>query len=365
MLWLILSSLFVAVIGFACWVSLTRPVPIDFVSFWAAGRLAFSGDPAAAYDIAAHLAVEQTVVDVGGLIPFPYPPPFLLLVTPFGAMPYGVAFASWLAVTGVLYVLAARHFTSARIAIAQPAFVANGLIGQNGFLTSAIFLAGFKALATRPLLAGAILGCLVIKPQLGLMIPVALVASRNWAALGAALASAALLLLIAFVALGPTVYSGFMALPMEFARFLADGRWSWNEVASLFATARYFGLDQTTAGAIHAVVAAGAAVMVWRAWRSGSAGKEPLLAAATMLASPYLMTYDGVFLLLPFCWLLQGRSPYLAAVIWLLALLPVSGSFGLYQGPNTMWVAAILALIAISAERRGRSSFWTPEAGNR
>src|SRR5262249_912309 len=42
-----------------------HPVPVDFLSFWAAGRLALAGHAASAYDWVAHRAVELTGVDFG------------------------------------------------------------------------------------------------------------------------------------------------------------------------------------------------------------------------------------------------------------------------------------------------------------
>src|SRR4051812_38838111 len=62
----------------------------DFVSFWAAGRLAAEGQPAAAaYDPLRHGAVEHLAVRGAwpGYTPFPYPPSFLLICLPFGLLP--------------------------------------------------------------------------------------------------------------------------------------------------------------------------------------------------------------------------------------------------------------------------------------
>ena len=39
--------------------------------------------------------VEFTLVTLNGLLPFPYPPPFLLMVTPFSLLSYMWGFAAW------------------------------------------------------------------------------------------------------------------------------------------------------------------------------------------------------------------------------------------------------------------------------
>jgi hypothetical protein len=62
----------------AVWIVFKHPSPVDFISFWAAGRMG-----AGAYDIAAHHALEATVVSVKGAQPFPYPPPFIFVIGPF------------------------------------------------------------------------------------------------------------------------------------------------------------------------------------------------------------------------------------------------------------------------------------------
>ena len=49
----------------------SRHNPVDFLSYWAAGKLAFAGHAASAYDIHLHKAVEQTVAPITGLLPFP------------------------------------------------------------------------------------------------------------------------------------------------------------------------------------------------------------------------------------------------------------------------------------------------------
>lgn len=75
--------------------NLAKPYSIDFVSYWAAGVLALGGNPADAYDLALHRAVQMAAVPIDGLMPFPYPPFVLLLLLPFGLLPYALAAALW------------------------------------------------------------------------------------------------------------------------------------------------------------------------------------------------------------------------------------------------------------------------------
>jgi hypothetical protein len=342
---LLVAALFAGTIAAVCVIVWQQPKPIDFLSFWAAGKMAIGGNAPGIYDIAAHRAVERSVTGVGTL-PFPYPPPFALIVAPFALMPFGAAFTGWLLVTGALYVTAARGWMRRRLALAQPAALINGFVGQSAFLTSGLIFGGLRLLAARPVLGGALLGALVIKPQLGLMLPVALIAGRQWRAIGGGAASSAALATLSWIALGTKAWQAFFVLLGTFGGFLTASRWPWHELASIFAFLRFFGVAAPIALAIHAGVALTAAVLVWRTWREDREGKEAMLAAATLLGPPYLLSYDAVLLALPVAWLLS-RRPALGLSVWLLSLIPVGAIFGLYEFPNTIPLGALLGLVAI------------------
>ena len=86
-----------------------EPYAIDFASYWAAAVLALDGNPAGAYNFAVHGAVQNGVVKIAGGMPFAYPPPFLILLLPFGFFPYALAAALWTVTTFALYVAAAKR----------------------------------------------------------------------------------------------------------------------------------------------------------------------------------------------------------------------------------------------------------------
>jgi hypothetical protein len=173
------------------WGNARHPADRDFISFWGAVQLTIAGSPTSAYDGAALHAVQREAVTFlkGGEMPFPYPPFFLLLVIPFGLLPFGAAMAAWSTATFIPYLIAARRMfpRSGLLAAAFPPVLVNASIGQNGFLTAAVLIGGTLLLATRPLAAGLLLGCLVLKPQLGLLLPIALLAARQWRAIAGAL----------------------------------------------------------------------------------------------------------------------------------------------------------------------------------
>jgi len=310
--WLGLAALGIATLAVLCGIAailIARQGTIasDFLSFWAAGRLAVQGHAADAYDIVQHHAVEAQAVAGVGLLPFPYPPFALALFVPFGMLPFWAAFAAWIAITAALYLVATRRWVEPRFALAQAAAAANFITGQNGFLTSAIFIGGTTLIARRPLLAGAILGLLALKPQLALLLPIALIAGREWRAIAGGVLSSVALVALGFLLFGAGAYSSFLALLPHFTGWLGAGRWPWGELASTFALLRWFRVPDTAALVAHGVVAVIAAVLTARAWALKLDQRVPILAAATLLVPPYLFTYDALLLTLPLAALLRQR----------------------------------------------------------
>ncbi len=175
-------------------------------------------------------------------------------------------FAAWVGVTLAIYVLATRRVVDVPYSLSHPSVLMNGLIGQNGFLTAAIFTGGVSLLRKRPFVAGIILGSLVIKPQLALLLPVAVIAARLWPAIAGALASAAAFGLVSLALFGTGVFTGFVEILPLYRELMRQDKWPWNEFISVFAFVRYFGIDQSIALTVHFVIAAAAATLTWIAW---------------------------------------------------------------------------------------------------
>jgi hypothetical protein len=340
------------------WASIfASPTFTDYLSYWTAGKFALAGSPDMAYDVAAHRAFEISLVDIKGkMLPFPYPPPFLLLVTPFSVLPYAWSLIAWVIVTFIAYAIASRRVIDLPYALSHPSVLINALIGQNGFLTAAIFTQGTSLLRRRPFVGGVVLGILIIKPQLALLLPVAVVAARLWPAIAGALSSSAVLLLLSVAFFGTDVFVGFLKMLPLFTEMMRQSTWSWNSFVSVFAFLRYFGVDQTIALTVHAVVAAAAAVLTWIAWSRNWKEQVPILAAATLLIPPYLLTYDALLMIIPMgFWLKDQPRGRLAGLLWLLCFLPVAFYLNLYRGPNTVPLAAMVFLGVTAADRlRGK-----------
>ena len=341
-----------AALAFGVWIYRSIGPAVDFTSFWAAGHVALSGHASLAYDYNAHGAVEGTVTHLGKPIPFLYPPPFLLMLMPFGFHPYWLAYLLWVLGTGAIFAAATRRILPASYAFGYPAAFDNVIFGQNAFLTCSAFALGTALLETQPFAAGAILGLFVCKPQLALLLPVALLAGRQWRAIGGAALSSIALLALAAILFGFHSYADFLTASSRYGLMMAHGEWRWNQVASVFGAVRYFGAPTSAALILQGSFAVFAIAITWRAWSLKLDQRVPILAASTLLVSPYLFTYDSLLLVIVVGRFLREGKSLRVALVWLLSLATVLSLFGLCPVPNLTPVAAIVSLWWLCSDSR-------------
>jgi hypothetical protein len=327
---------------------------MDFISYWAAAKLGLQGQAPLAYDFAAHRAVELQATMVAG-IPFGYPPAFLILAAPFALMPYPSAAVAWVILTWAAYAVAVRLWAPKAywLAMAMPPLLINAITGQAGFLIAALFIGGMALMPKRPLLGGILLGLLVVKPQLGIVLPFALAAGREWRAFVGAAASSIGLLLLGLIVFGWPSYQAWLGNAGLYSSVVADGLAGWQRMASVYSALRFDGLGAAPAWIAQALVAAAAVAaccLLW--WRSRDWGvRGGALAAATALASPYLFGYDTLLLIMPLAWLVsRGRHAVPLAIAWGLLLLGLLQALGWAAGPNLAPLVPIILLVLIWRE---------------
>lgn len=296
--------------------SSAKPVGVDFVAFWAASQLARSGDPADVYVVSRLHQVEEAVI--GQPIPawaWNYPPTALLLMFPLSLAPYLASFALWitLPLLGCFWLTRqiAPHRLTPWLYLAFPFVLQNLFYGQNGFLSTLLLGGGLLLLNAFPLLAGCLFGLLSYKPQLTLLIPLALIAGRHWRALGATLASAAALALASLAVLGPATWVAFWHnLPQ--ARAVINNPFFWEKMPTIFVSARLLGAGTPLATALQGLAALGSMAVVAWVWqrRPSLTWRGSILVLGIFLATPYAFEYDLAVLGLVFAWL--GTAEYTA-----------------------------------------------------
>lgn len=338
------------------------PLGSDFITFWGASHLALSGKAVAAYDPQLILPAEQAAIPwvrFKAIQSWQYPPTFLLLVLPLALLPYFTSLLLFLGTTFAALAMALRRVLPQRAVLlpllAFPGVFVNAGSGQNGFLTAALIAGALALLDTRPLLAGLLIGALTIKPQLGLLLPLALLCGRYWRVLACAALAAAAFLALSLAVLGPGTLQAFAARLPVTAQWLVQGNLPLRLMPSFYALTRLLGAPIIAAEIIQAasaLFAAGAVAWIWLRCADCSLRAAGLI-AGTLLASPYLYDYDLVWLAPALAWCVEyglrrgwrPRERELLVAVWLLPGLALACQYLLHWQPSALLLLALLLMI--------------------
>jgi len=337
----------------------------DFLHFYTLGSLAVEHRGAELYDMAAQSELGEHQVPQAPRTAFValYGPQVSLLFAPLAALPYGVALTLWLGANAVVYAwccyaiwkrcpnLQSDGSLVFLLALAYPAFFHLLVWGQSSGLALLCFTAAYLALgADRQFLAGLAIGCLMVKPQLGLAAAFVFLATGEWRVVLGATASALASLLIGWLYYGTGVLRSYLSHLQQIREIipLLEPRlyqmhslrafWSmllpWQPVAFWFY-------------AVSAVLALSLTLLCWRTHAS-LALKFAALLIATVLVSPHLTVYDLVILAPAFLLLTdwaQGEwsiAPWMGPLLYLCYVLPLAG-------PLARWTHVQFSVLAMAA----------------
>jgi hypothetical protein len=297
---------------------IAHPLGEDFINFWAGAFLAAMGRADEVYDFAAFHSFQLAVA--GGPIQvyhYSYPPVLLMICRPFALFSYVPAWILWSLSGWTAFAFAIHsHWRSPwafLYALAVPATFINVLDGQNGLWTAAALGVGLALRQRRPVISGALFGLvLACKPQMGMLIPIALTAESNWRALSAALGSALLLVVATLPLYGWPLWSAYGERVAILRQVILENGETWPYMPSAFIMARHLQLSIEVSYAVQTAVALIAVIIVVVVWRRQT--PEPLKKAVFVLCllqtSPYLQNYDLAVCALVPCWLLEeSQSP--------------------------------------------------------
>ena len=295
-------------------VPLDRPTTTDFSSFYAAGTLALSGHPQGAYDPATLYAAQQAATSMGvAEQKFFYPPIFLILCSLLARLPYLVSFALFEVVSGLAFFLVMNSLLDRKTALvpllllAYPATFWTMGMGQNSFLSANLFALGTIMLPRRPILAGAVLGLLCFKPHLGLLLPVAFIAGRQWRAILGGGLSTLLVTVLSIMLFGIQSWTAFFTAFHRAGHTFQIGLVPYPGLISIYAAGRVIGLSQSLSNLLQAVAslaAAGCVALIWSS-RAPYPVKAAALISGTILAVPVLLFYDLLIAAVAALWLIQ------------------------------------------------------------
>ncbi len=276
-------------------------VEIDFAPFWVASKTVLDGHASWLYDIDLFIAQQRQLLgpQAGGH-GYLYPPQSILLIWPLGLLSYGWSLAAWLLIGFVLYLCATfagawRWFKVAALTLA-PATFANAMFGQNGFVTAALLIGGMRLLERAPIAAGILFGLLTFKPQLGVLVPVALIAAGAWRAFAAAVVTTLVLMGLTAGLFGMDIWSSYIDFISGFKTALMErgAGIGYGKGTSPTMMAQMMGLGPVAGSVIQALFSLGAAGAVYWAFRPPRGGPLAIavLAVVATLATPMAYVYD-------------------------------------------------------------------------
>ncbi len=293
------------------------PTTTDFVSFYAAGKLALAGTPALAYDQTAHYAAEVVATAPGiGYQFFFYPPVYLLLCAPLALLPYMMAYVLFQAATLALWlgvarrILAARGWTWCLPVLAYPAVFWTMGLGQNAMLTASLLGAVTLLIDARPRTAGLLLGPLCYKPHLALLTPIVLAAGGHWRTFWAAALSVLAIVGLSIAIFGLEPWHAYLGELAGARSVYEAGRINLAGYVTPFGAARVLGLAPSVAYVVQCVFTAAVVATVFWIWRRDAdpARRGAALAAGILLSIPLALLYDLMIVAVAMLWLVRAAQ---------------------------------------------------------
>lgn len=315
-----------------------RTIGGDFIGFWTAAWAALHGQSAGVYSLHRLWVLERALFhrEDNGTYAFLYPPTLLLIIAPLAFLPYLVAFTGWLVVGLASYLSALWRILPDRLTLlAGLGFPALLLVldhGQTTAIVVALLIWALIMLPRDPALAGVLIGVMAFKPQLGLLVPIALLAGGYRRTVLTAAATLTGMVALSILVFGPHVWRDFFAISGFDREILNQGGGlsPYYRMQSVFSALRLLGAPLAVAYTVQVIVSAVAAWCVFWTWRKPveQGLKNALLCAAIPLSVPYLMDYDLLVLAPAIAWLASamlrnGSRPWERFVLISAFVLPI------------------------------------------
>ena len=331
----------------------------DFIAFYAAGHAALEGDAAATYT---RETFEEKLKEVGpplerfGLT-WQYPPTYFFAVIPFALLGFIPGYLLWTGGTALGFFAALRGAGYRGLILfaifAAPATFQAAITGQNGFLTAALITLAALYPDKRPVVAGLAAALLTVKPQLGLLIPIAYLAGGCWRAFFTAAIGSVALALASYGAFGAETWAAFAEGARAASDNLAAGLMPIYKMGTPYSAARYAGLPAEIASVFQIVFALGGAALVGVVWRRVREAdlRAAVLASCVFLAAPYAYYYEFVILALPAAVLAKrgmehGWLRFEAVALSLMFALPLFTTSSSHEGGISLGFIIVLITVA-------------------
>ena len=275
----------------------------DYPIFWFAGHEANAGRTVELYD--AENLKQKLLTGFGAEYQnatWLYPPHILMIYAPLQKLNYSVSWLLFIAATyaGYLYTVyrtVSNHPRTLFFSALAPACFINIIQGQTGFLAATCLIGAIFVMHRRPVVAGILLGCLTIKPQVGILVPFILLLERQYLSFAWATITAVCLVALSVAWFGLDVWvqylTGFVAgTSSQLLDHIANQ--TSGTMVTLYGFLRALGQPHPIAmmsQGILAVLCLATAYFVSRA-PVPTQDRAAIYVVLCYLVSPYIMNYD-------------------------------------------------------------------------
>lgn len=289
-----------------------------------------------------------------------YPPTTLLFAAPIALLPYKAAVWTWFVIQAAMCVAVAIVATGGRlgvprailVAVTSPALMMSCLHGQFSALVGGLIVLSVFLAASRPGLAGFLVGCILLKPQFGLVPALAMFVGRQWRAILAAAATVLAMCGLATAIFGAGVWADFVqhTLPdqAEAMKDLETYQWAAHSVFDCLVLA---GAPRALAIGVQALASllAVAAVVVVCLRGPDPHSRAFVITLSAVLILPYVNYYEQAIPALGALALYGSRTPLsgtaLAAVYFIWLSPTVDLLMSMWQLPRVAPFAGMAILI--------------------
>ena len=313
---------------------------LDFSCFWAGAKTALS-QPARLYDFDYVSGLQGWPLGPEKVRPYIYPPSALVLFAPFALAPFWLAYAVWIVLSAATFLWATLKARLPWWSILLPPVAWVAYCGQITLLIGGLVLGGL-ALRRRPILAGVLFAmAAAVKPQLLMLLPIALIADRQWKAILATGATGAGLVAASAAVWGVDAWRQWLAALGRFQQMIFNDPSMVADCMTPYAALKAAGLP----GGWALLLAPLAVGIVWTTFRRTEDPADRLIAlfGGALLVTPYAMNYEtALFAPAVAAYLVRTDHPR-----WLL-IAAVSAVFGMGLPLELLSLLAVLALPYLS-----------------
>lgn len=337
------------------------PYP-DFMTHWAAAKVALNGLGSEIYNHANFIAAAQSLIPHFLPLPQIHPPTHLAILSPFTFLNVDIGMLVWGILT-IFFLAFTLHLENLNrviwlIAMSTPILVWTIAWGQIGCFLAATFGLFAIYIDRRPWIAALCVALLAVKPNLAILFPFVFLIDRRWH-----LFLLTTIFLLAFCLLAVFLF-GIETWVAFFTQGIADQQdvlqnysvWGWEHQQSLYGFMRFLGLSHQTALSIHIAFAIPVAVIALSVWKSRICIKLKIaiLAVSSIAITPYCHVHDLAFLIIAgiIIWKNHeklGLSPRINIILIIALIAPFVVAIGYPGGVLSIWLMLILTIVAVKS----------------